>query len=126
MRGKEIPMVTWYKITSHGTESFKKPMYELQAAEVVKARQDALGKNVGWYFGTNCRKCHGVYPAFFTESGFEALGYYVCLVCGKESIHEPMPHIAARDWNADRYKWQPSGHEYVQMSIFDFMKGAAT
>lgn len=121
MRGADIPLQTIYTITKNGTKSHKEPLYKLQTTEEVKARQDKLGENAGWYFGTLCKKCCGVYPAFFNDLGFEHLGYYVCLVCGKESLHNPMPWQSRDDWNAGRYKWKPDGL-YEQMDIFSFLK----
>ena len=117
MRGKDIPLITWYRITDKGTERFKQPMYKLESADAIKAKQDKLGKNASWYYGTHCQKCCGVYPAFQTENTFDAYGYYVCLVCGKESEHEPMSWQAAQAWNEGRYKWAPSGSIYEQLTL---------
>lgn len=117
---KEIPMTTMYRITKNGTDSFKVPKYELSTTEEIKAKQDKLGKNAGWYYGTNCKKCCDVFPAFFNEDGFENLGYYVCLVCGKESKHEPMPWQAKDRWNAGEYEWIPEDDK--QLSIFDLLE----
>ena len=117
MRGADIPLVTWYRQTDKGIVTFKKPKYELKAAAVIKAKQDKLGDNADWYYGTNCKKCCGVYPAFYTEGGFRDYGYYVCLVCGKESIHKPMNWEAREAWNNEEYLWQPM---YKQHTIFDY------
>ena len=121
MTGNDIPLTTWYRHTDKGITTFKKPKYILQTYEEIKAKQDKLGKNAAWYYGTDCEKCCGVYPAFMTEDSFENKGYYVCLVCGKESVHEPMSWIARDSWNAGRYKWKPS--EFYQMSMEEWLKG---
>ena len=68
------------------------------------------------------KKCCGVYPAFFTEQTFDSKGYYVCLVCGKESKHEVMPWIAAREWNRGNFIFDPQAENY-QMTIFDILGG---
>ena len=120
MVGKEIPLITCYR-SGKTLTTFKRPMYELKPAEEIKAHQKKLGKNASWYYGTSCKKCCGVYPAYMTENTFDALGYYVCLVCGKESKHEVMPWIAREFWNNEEYKWSPDG-AYRQMTIFDFLQ----
>ena len=120
MRGADIPKISVYHHTDTGIKTTKEPMYVLKSTEDVKAHQDKLGKNAGWYYGTDCKKCCGVWPKFFTDTDFSAYGYYVCLVCGKESLHEPMPWQSRDDWNADRYKWKPE--EYKQMTIFELME----
>lgn len=120
MRGADIPLVTCYVITPTGTKKYKRPEYVLESAEVIKAKQDKLGKNAAWYYGTHCKKCCGVYPAFMTENTFEAKGYYICLVCGKEGAHESMAWIAAESWNKGLYEWIPEKGLYEQMSLFDY------
>lgn len=118
MRGDQIPKITQYTITENGTKSRKVPMYKLMPAEIVKARQDKLGENAGWYFGTWCNKCCGVYPASMSETGFDDLCYYVCLVCGKESKHCAMPWQARDEWNAGNYVFDPEKDDY-QLTLFD-------
>ena len=119
MRGKDIPLQTIYSTSG---KKRKEPLYVLQPAEVIKAKQDKLGENAGWYYGTWCDKCCGVYPAFMSEQGFRDYGYYVCLVCGKESLHEPMPWQCRDDWNAGRYEWKPE--KVGQLTIFDWLEGS--
>ena len=121
MIGKYIPMMTQYIVSNDGITTRKVPMYSLQTAEEVKKDQERLGKNAGWYYGTDCTKCCGVYPKFISEQTFEALGYYVCLVCGKESLHKPMPWQSRDDWNNNRFVWKPPREK--QMTIFDYMGG---
>ena len=123
MRGKEIPLITVYTIEKRGHTTKKRvPLYELQPAEVVRAKQEALGDNVGWYYGDDCNKCCGVFPAFETETGFDSKCYFVCLVCGKESIHCEMPFLARDEWNAGHFLFNPEDSNY-QMTIFDFLEG---
>ena len=119
MTGKDIPMITCYRLTDHGTETFKRPYYTIKSAEEEKAHQKKLGNSLGFYYGIGCKKCCGVYPLFLNTLDFADLGYYVCLVCGKEGAHEVMEHLARKAWNEGRYHWQP---EYRQMDIFDFLK----
>ena len=122
MRGDAIPLVTWYIAGTN--KSFKKPKYELRTMEEEKEHQKKLGNCLGFYYGIRCKKCCGVYPAFHTTGGFKDEGYYVCLVCGKESEHQPMEWQARDSWNAEQYIWQPSDDEFRQMTINDWMKGA--
>ena len=120
---KQIPMTTLYTITSKGTISRKVPKYELKTAEDEAEHQRKLGNFLSFYYGLDCKKCCGVYPRYFTTDGFESKGYYVCLVCGKESEHGDMEHLARANWNEGRYEWKPEEKEY-QYSIFDFMREA--
>lgn len=126
MVGKDIPLITRYTITKNGVKSYKKPMYEIKTYEEVKAHQDKLGDNTGWYYGVTCNKCCGVYPKFCTEQDFKGDGYYLCLVCGKESVHKSMPWQSAEEWNKGHYLWQPEEDKTIpkdyQMTIFDLLK----
>ena len=115
MVGKMIPKVTVYHFGKTITKT-KEPLYKLRSAEEEKAYQDKLGKSVSFWYGTWCEKCCGVYPRFYTEQDFEAKGYYVCLVCGKESRHCHMNHQAKDAWNNREYLFVPSGYQY---SLFD-------
>ena len=124
MRGADIPLETVYTIGRNGTTTHKEPLYELKSTKEIKAIQDKLGGMLSFYYGTWCNKCCGVYPAFYTEMGFKDDGYYVCLVCGKESKHEPMGWMARDDWNNGIFKWEPDKEEFRQMTINDFLGGA--
>lgn len=121
MKGKDIPLMTQIISTRNGIRTRKVPVYQLLPASEVKDRQDKLGKNAGWYYGTQCEKCCGVWPAFMSETGFEARCYFVCLVCGKESEHRSMPWMATEAWNAGLFKWEPGKQR--QMTIFDVIGG---
>lgn len=118
MRGDSIPLVTWYVGTKR---TFKKPKYRLHSAAEEKMEQDKLGRMLSMYYGTSCEKCCGVYPKFFTEGGFKDDGYYVCLVCGKESTHKPMAWQARDAWNNHKYIFNPET-EFTQMTIFDLLE----
>lgn len=115
MTGKNIPTVNWF---GNG-KTIKKSRYELKPAKEIKAEQDRLGGLLNCYYGTTCKKCCGVFPAFYTEGGLTDYGYYVCLVCGKESKHEPMSWIARDSWNNGQYQWEPTQR---QLSILDIME----
>lgn len=116
MTGNDIPLVTWNRVEGGKIKTFKKPKYELRPAKEIKEIQDRLGGLLNCYYGTTCKKCCGVYPAFMTEGGLTDYGYYVCLVCGKESKHEPMSWMARKSWNNGLYEWEPTNR---QLSIFD-------
>jgi hypothetical protein len=106
---KKIPMVKWYTVRKNGCEvqCKKLPLYTLHSRKEELKKQKELGNMLGYYYGTDCDKCCGVYPKFFHTQGFEELGYYVCLVCGKESKHAPMPWQAREYWNSRKYEWEP-------------------
>lgn len=74
--------------------------------EEAKKNQDRLSKhyNLSFWYGTNCKKCCGVYPKFRSTDGFESLCWYECEVCGKRTSAESMPWIAEEAWNAGRYE----------------------
>jgi hypothetical protein len=120
MVGKDIPLETVYISGSKGIRTEKRPQYILKTAEEEKAHQERLGKSVGFWYGTKCEKCCGVYPKFFTTLGFENLGYYVCMVCGKESKHCDMNWQARDAWNAHEYHFKPETYQYT---IFDYIEG---
>lgn len=72
-------------------------------AEDEKRKQDNLAKhfNLGFWYGTDCKKCCGVFPKFETSYGFELDNcWYECQVCHRKSKRASMPWIAREDWNA--------------------------
>lgn len=121
MQGKDIPNETVIISGSNGIRTEKRPLYTLVSEDVAKKQQDKLGKNVGWFYGTNCKRCHGVYPKHIDEPDYRAYAYYLCPVCGKESKHFPMPWQAEKAWNNDEFEWAPktSKEKGYQFSIFD-------
>lgn len=60
--------------------------------------------NLGWWYGTDCEKCCGVYPKFKTTNTPEAFCYYECEVCGKRTEIYSMPWLARNAWNEHKYK----------------------
>lgn len=122
MQGKDIPIETVYIHTKDGIRTEKRPLYKLVSEEEAKRQQDKLGRLLGYYYGTWCKKCHGVYPKHINEQDYRAYMYYLCPVCGKESKHMPMPWQARNAWNNDEYEWKPKEQkdEGYQFSIFDF------
>lgn len=69
--------------------------------EEAAAQQAEIARHydLSYWFGTNCRKCCGVYPRFRTSSGFDSRCWYECDVCGMRTDAVTMPWIAERDWN---------------------------
>ena len=126
MTGSKIPLQTEYIITASGTKTRKVPLYVLKSKEEMKAIQDELGKYASWYYGTNCEKCHDVYPMIVSEQSNRAYAYYVCPVCGKESFHFPMPWQSAKSWNNQEYLWKPDPEDGYQFTIFDFLRKEET
>jgi hypothetical protein len=118
-KGKSIPMITVCHIAKGKLTKAKKPMYVLRSKAEEMAYQENHKDTISFWYGTWCKKCCGCYPKFFSEESFNSLGYYVCMVCGKESKHEPMPWMARDDWNNGVYEYTPS--EY-QFTIYDFME----
>lgn len=76
--------------------------------EEAKANQDRIAKNynLGFWYGTNCEKCCGVYPKFCTHDGKQHMCYYECEVCGKRTKLCTMPWIARDEWNAGLFQEQ--------------------
>lgn len=74
-------------------------------AQEAKAKQDELAKyfNLGFWYGTNCAPCCGVYPKFMTTSGMDTMCWYECEVCGKRTEKKAMPWIARNAWNAGEF-----------------------
>ena len=85
-------------------------------AEQAKANQDRIAKrfNLGWWYGTGCKKCCDVYPKFMTTEGMNHKCYFQCEVCGKRTKEYEMPWVAEEAWNNDKYK----ENEYRQYSLF--------
>lgn len=82
-------------------------------AEEAKRNQDEIAKhyNLGWWYGTGCKKCCGVYPKFRTTEGNNCMCWYECEVCGTKTELQSMPWIAEREWNAGHFVQK-------QMSLF--------
>lgn len=90
----------------------------MTAAE-AKANQDRIvadGYELGWWYGTGCKKCCGVYPKFMTRNTEDTRSaYYECEVCGKRTKeYFTMPWLAEEAWNRDEVT-EP------QMNIFQFL-----
>ena len=64
----------------------------------------ARGYNLAHWYGTNCKKCCGVYPKAMTANTNNPKDfYYECEVCGKRTDLYTMPWLAREAWNADNY-----------------------
>lgn len=77
----------------------------MMTQEEAKAYQDKIvadGYELGWYFGTRCKKCCGVYPRFITSCSMNMKDYYRCDVCGKRTEEFEMPWLAEEAWNAGK------------------------
>ena len=74
-------------------------------AEEAKKNQEELAKhfNLGFWYGTHCKKCCGVYPKFRTSASYDSYCWYECEVCGKRTENAPMPWVAEKAWNADEF-----------------------
>lgn len=81
--------------------------------EEAKANQDKIvaeGYDLGYWYGTGCEKCCGVFPKFkaYGDLGGHSRCYYECEVCGKRVRPVNMPWQAKEAWN---------NHEYVDGQI---------
>lgn len=77
-------------------------------AKEAKEKQDRIAQhyNLGWWYGTDCEKCCGIFPKLMMSGATShEQCYYQCEVCGKRSEPCLMPWIARDKWN---------DHEYVQ------------
>lgn len=93
-------------------------------ASEAKANQDRIintfgEAGLGWWYGTRCKKCCGVYPKFKTKDTFDPCNaYYECEVCGRRTVKEyTMPWLAEEAWNHDKVT-DP------QLNIFQFIEGS--
>lgn len=74
--------------------------------------------HLGWWYGTRCRKCCGVFPKIVTDSSALNRGcYYECEVCGRKTGWSEMPWIAEERWNAGE-----TTVPVQQMSLFDYLE----
>lgn len=71
--------------------------------EEAAAHQAELAKHydLSYWYGTNCKKCCGVYPKFKHSEAFGGGCWYECEVCGTRTNEVSMPWIAAEQWNHD-------------------------
>lgn len=75
-------------------------------ATEAKANQDRIESRyglggLGWWYGTKCKKCCGVYPKFMTKATDSPCNaYYECEVCGKKTDLYTMPWLAEEAWNS--------------------------
>lgn len=87
-------------------------------ASEAKANQDRIGQHfdLGWWYGTRCSKCCGVYPKLMREGNpsFENC-FYQCEVCGRRTRAYSMPWVAEEAWNAE----ETTGGD--QLNINQFM-----
>lgn len=73
--------------------------------EAIK-RQKELSEHfdLGFWYGTKCNKCCGVYPKLIIgEGGFNDLCRYECEVCGTTTEPCIMPWVAEEKWNAGEF-----------------------
>ena len=69
-------------------------------AKAIQDRLVADGYNLGWWYGTRCHKCCGVYPRLTIKDGFDPRDCsYKCEVCGKQTDNYQMPWQAQEAWN---------------------------
>lgn len=76
-----------------------------EEAQVEQGRIKMTGYDLGWWFGTECRKCCGVYPRFHDGGGTSREScWYECDVCGKRTKKCVMPHVAVEAWNRGEFE----------------------
>lgn len=84
-------------------------------AEEAKANQDRIvrkGFELGWWYGTRCKKCCGVFPKFMKTADLLEC-FYQCEVCGRRTEPKPMPWVAEEAWNNGEFI-----DEMLQYSLF--------
>lgn len=74
-------------------------------AETEQKLLEIKGFNLGWYFGTKCEKCCGVFPRLCIRDIQDKYHdtYYKCDVCGKQTEYYGMPKQAEDAWNRHEY-----------------------
>ena len=72
--------------------------------EEAKKNQERLSRSysIGYWYGTRCEKCCGVYPKLITGRGTKDLCFYECEVCGKRTRPCLMPWESEKEWNEGR------------------------
>lgn len=88
-------------------------------ASEAKANQKRIAKDfdLGWWYGTRCNKCCGVYPKLMHEGNSACANtYYQCEVCGTRTKGYVMPWLAEEAWN----KGKTIGG---QLNLFDYEPG---
>lgn len=72
----------------------------------AKRHQDRIaaeGWALGFWYGTGCTKCCGVYPKLISGIAPNDLCRYECEVCGKTTEAYEMPWLAEEAWNEGRF-----------------------
>lgn len=86
-------------------------------SDVIKQQNDiAAHFDLGWWYGTWCKKCCDVYPIFMKTDDFSDLCYYQCEVCGRKSKKCVMPWVARDDWNSMEFDLIEE-----QISLFQYL-----
>lgn len=85
-------------------------------AQEAKAKQDRISKQyeLGWWYGTRCTKCCGVYPKLMVTPDLLKC-FYECEVCHRRTKPELMPWIAEEAWNSGQI-------EGGQMDLSSFLE----
>ena len=89
--------------------------------EEAKANQDRIAKHykLCWWYGTNCRKCCGVYPKIVVRHIDNPKDVHMeCEVCGRKTSEHTMPYLAEEEWNEH---FEELKVPMQQMNLFDFM-----
>ena len=83
--------------------------------EEAKENQARIAKhyNLGWWYGTNCKKCCEVFPKFKKTETTHDQCYYQCEVCGKRTKAYEMPWQAVEAWNRNEFE-----NSTVQLRLF--------
>lgn len=81
----------------------------------AKANQDRIAAHyeLGWWYGTRCRKCCEVFPKLMKTTTTHDQCYYECEVCGKKTKPFDMPWQSEKAWNNGEYV-----KEMRQLSLF--------
>ena len=74
--------------------------------EEAEANQTRLAEHfdLSFWYGTNCKKCCGVYPKLIVGIGPQDLCRYECEVCGTTTAAFKMPWLAEEAWNRGEFK----------------------
>ena len=87
-------------------------------AEAIQnqSRLQSSGFDLGYWYGTECYKCHGVFPKFMSKQDNSGDCWYQCEVCGKRSRPGNMPWVARENWNNGLFQ------TLDQMDLFALME----
>ncbi len=91
---------------------------KMLSKEEAKRKQDELAKHydLGFWYGTGCKKCCDVYPKIMITNATHDQCYFQCEVCSKRTEAVDMPWVSEKLWNEGKTFYECGS---VQLSLFE-------